>query len=386
LKAREAGLWEWFSSARLRAEHAQGARIELLKTAYRLERESHADLYAVADHAAAKLRTTAPITIYQSQGAQALNASLAYVPGEAHILLEGPVATRLGREELLAVLAHELAHFALWETEGGDLFVAEQVLTAMANHDRARPSHFQSARLFRLYTEIFADRAALFVTGDAAASINALVKLETGIEAVSAENYLRQADEIFKNEEVQAEKLTHPETYIRARALKLWADRAEEANAEITRMMEGPLSLEELDLIGQARLSELTRRLLLELLKPRWFQSSAALTHARLFFEDFAPAGPEHEDAGVFEEIQAAGSRLQDYFCYVLLDFAAIDPELEEAPIAAGLLASERLGCLHRFEELVMKELGATKKRITKLKKERDRILADAARAVASPV
>ena len=44
--------------------------------------------------------------------------------------------------------------------------------------------------------------------------------METGLSEVSAESYLRQADEIFSAGRTQANQLTHPEPYIRARALK----------------------------------------------------------------------------------------------------------------------------------------------------------------------
>ncbi len=90
--------------------------------------------------------------------------------------------------------------------------------------------------------------------------MRALIKIETGLNEVSAESYLRQAEEIFAKSNVQAEQISHPEPYIRARALRLWADRGNEAHAEIERMIEGGLNLHRLDLLGQKRAAELTRR------------------------------------------------------------------------------------------------------------------------------
>lgn len=380
LKTQERALWDWFASVKFREEYARNVRLELLKGGYRLEREAHAGLYEVADRAMGALKLALPLTIYQAQGAEGLNASLAYVPGEAHLVFTGPVAARLTPDELLSVVSHELSHYLLLDGWGGEFLVAEQVLLAMSNHDAGRPPHFQSARLFRLYAELFADRGGFLVTGDAASGISGLVKLETGIETVSADAYLRQAEEIFSREEAATEKLSHPETYIRARALKLWAERGEAADAEVARMIEGPVALDALDLTGQQRLEALTRRLLLLLLRPRWFRSGPILTHARLFFDDFAPAAPGHEDDALLDELKASGLPVRDFACYVLLDFAAADPDLEEAPLAAAHAVAERLGWDDRLEELAAKELGLTKRKLAQVRRERDRILADAER------
>src|SRR5216110_1850133 len=55
-------------------------------------------------------------------------------------------------------------------------------------------------------------------------------------------------------------------------------------------MIEGAAALEELDLMGQQRLTAATRRLVECLLFPKWFQTPATLGHAKLFFADFKPA------------------------------------------------------------------------------------------------
>ena len=111
LQRHEADRWKWFSADRFRAEQSESVRLDLLKSTYRLERDSSPALYAAADEVAAKLDLAAPLTFYQSQSAGGLNASLAYVPGEAHIVLQGRVTDWLTPAELRSVLGHELAAF-----------------------------------------------------------------------------------------------------------------------------------------------------------------------------------------------------------------------------------------------------------------------------------
>ena len=47
----------------------------------------------------------APSTLYLAQSGEGLNAALAYVPGEVHLVLRGPVAFLLGHPLGLACLA-----------------------------------------------------------------------------------------------------------------------------------------------------------------------------------------------------------------------------------------------------------------------------------------
>lgn len=376
LKADEPGLWEWFSSGRSRAELADAARLEILKSTYRLERERHGALYALCDEAGAGLGCAAPFTLYQSQQPAGLNAVLHYLPGEAHLVLVGPLAEALTPPELRAVLAHELAHFLLWEGHGGEFLVADRILGAMARDPRAEPSHRRSARLWDQYTEVYADRAALHVAQDPLAAIAALVKIETGTREVSAESYLRQANEIFARETARSGELEHPETFIRARALDLWSRSGEACADEIARMLEGPPTLATLDLPAQKRLTALTRRLLERLLAPAWFRTDAVMGHARLFFPDLAPARPA-EDA-LLDELRFSDPELRDYLCFVLLDFAAADPQLEDAPLAAAFVLAERIALGDALQELAGRELKLRKKQIEKLRKEAAQVVAAA--------
>ncbi len=396
LKEEEPGLWQWFASGKARADQADAARLDLLKTTYRIERETQPQLYDTAGEVMEQFGSKAPITFYQAQTGQGMNAGLLYLPGEAHLVLTGPVLAVLSATELRAVLGHELAHFLLLDGWEGEFRIAADLLHALCHDPAAQAAavHLESARLFTLYTEVFADRGAFLATGDVLASVSALVKLQTGLSEVSPESYLRQAEEIFSKSRAQTSELTHPEAYIRARALKLWAEedqgglptvpdgkgsstRENTALAEITRMIEGPPTLDRLDLLAQKKVAGTTRLLIQTLLSPRWFRTEAALGHARLFFDDFAPAD-DADSARLATEVQNSDSGLQDYFCYVLLDFSVADRELADTSLAAALVLSKRLGLNERFAAIAQKELGLGKKQFNRLDGEAERLVAAA--------
>lgn len=364
LEAHEGELWEWFSADKLRAEQGDAVRLELLRSTYRLDPGAHAALHAAAGEVATKLGLAAPITLYQAQGSGGLNASLAYVPGEVHLVLHGPLADRLTPVELRAVLGHELLHFLLLD-RWTEYLVASQILQAMASDEAAEPAHVTTARRFGLYTEVYCDRGAHLACGDLAAAVSALVKIETGIAEVSAESYLRQADEIFGKGDPRTDGVTHPEAFVRARAMRLWAESPERAGSELRRVIEGKTSLAELDLPGQLVVSALTRRLVAAFLRPDWLRTDPLLAHARLFFEDLEPVAAD--DPGLAGDLREGDDGLLDYWCYVLLDFAAADRDLEDAPLAAALLLADELGLGERFRKLAGKELGLRKKQLEAL-------------------
>jgi hypothetical protein len=69
---------------------------------------------------------------------------------------------------------------------------------------------------------------------------------------------------------------------------------------------------------------------------------------------------------------------LQEYYCYLLLDFATVDRDLEELPLAAALVLSRPLALADRFKEIVLKETKLTKKRLSQLDGRADELLAEA--------
>lgn len=366
LKSSERELWNWFTTARGKENYAEELRLSLLKATYRLSRESHPELYGMVEAAKTGLGFDTPVTLYQSQGTGAPNAAIYCLPGEAHIVMSGSIATLLDVEELTSVFGHELAHHFLWSTESEEYLIADRVLNAVTNDSRAHAVHHETARQYRLHTEIFADRGAAQVTQNLSKAVAALVKSMTGLTQVSGDSYIEQATEIFAKEDVKTAELTHPESYIRAHALALWTRQGEAANDSIRRLIEGKLELQSLDLIGQSRVTELTRRFIAELLRPGWFQSTAVMGHAKLYFPNIVPNSSE--DTTVTTDLCESGSLLKDYFAFLLLDFAHVDRELEDVPLAAALHWAENLGISSHFEKLVSKELGIKTRELNKLK------------------
>ena len=244
LKSRERELWHWFASAQAKADYTESLRLELLKSTYRLDAEGHPELYVHLNEAKARLQLDIPVTLYQAQNCSQLNASLFFIPEEGHIVFSGPVLTLLNAEELKSVLGHELAHYHLWGRDGGEFHIADRLLQAVANDPRASSSHEQTVRRYQLYTEIFADRGSLCVTSDVNPVVAGLVKVQTGLSQVSAPGYLKQAEEIFAQGNVATEGLSHPEAFIRARALALWQEHRDNASAQIIDMIEGAVALE----------------------------------------------------------------------------------------------------------------------------------------------
>jgi hypothetical protein len=376
LKSKERELWNWFASAQAKADYTEHLRLELLKSTYRLDADGHPELYKSLEEAKANLGLDIPVTLYQAQNSPAANAALFFLPGEGHVVFAGPLLTLLNQDEIKSVIGHELAHYHLWERDNGEFHIADRLIEAVAQDPRAAASHEQTARRYQLYTEIFADRGALCIAGDIHPVVASLVKTQTGLSQVSAAGYLKQAEEIFAKRSVATQGLSHPEAFIRARSLMLWQEKRDAAATDINHMIEGAAALDELDLIGQMRLTTQTRRLLEHLLRPRWFQTSAVLAHAKHYFDDFQAANG-HTSA-LPNGWNLADARLREYLCYVLLDFAKVDPDLEDMPLAATLLLSQQLELDGQFEKLAAKELRMKVRDVKKIMEQAAGMLAKA--------
>jgi hypothetical protein len=384
LKRTDPQVWAWFARSTVDPKAIDEVRFDLLKSTYRVERQTQPALYEAADAAASTLGIAAPVTLYQAQDPRGLNASLAYVPGEIHVVLHGPIATQLSAEEVRCLLGHEMTHYALWHGNDGELLTASEMLRALSNDSRAHPAHLASYRLLGLYNEILCDRGAYLVAQDVHAVVSTLVKTATGVSDVSAESYLRQAEEIFAHGGAASEGLTHPEAFIRARAVKLFAEGAVNTDEQIARMIEGSPGLDELDLLEQEKVSAATRRIIDVLLCRRWFQTDAVLSHARLYFEDYVPPREAFSDPNLGRDARIEPASLCDYYCFVLLDFATADRELEEAPLAAALLTGEQLEIKPRLMELARQELRLRKNQIEDIDRQKETILASAEKSLAT--
>ncbi|MBI5160607.1 MAG: M48 family metalloprotease [Micrococcales bacterium] len=406
LRQREPALWRWFASDEAESERAERLRLELLRSTYRLTRESHPELYAAADRVAFRLGVTEPLALYQAQNGGQPSAALVHLPGEAHLVLIGGLLGLLSEAELAAVIGHELTHLLLWRQEDRQFMVADRILEACAADERCEPSLLESCRQYRLATEALADRGAVVACADAGVAIAALLKVTTGLTVVDPAGYLAQAEEVLRRggEPGSAED-SHPETFLRARALARWARaHASElaalrpegagsgpwqeplpdgsgAEGEIAAMLAGPPSLAHIDLQGQVELTSLTEELLKALLEPAFLRTEAVLGHARMFFAFEELAAPaEGAVAALAALVDRGDGSLRDYVCYLLLDVVAADPDLEEVALAGAGEMAERLGVLERFAALAVVELGLRKKAVTDVLARRAELLEAAAR------
>lgn len=384
LRTHEPALWDWFSSVTYQQEQTSEVRLELLRSAYRLDEAAHPELHARASAVLGALGLEVPLTFYQAHGAPRSNAALCYLPGEAHLVLSGSLLSHLGEAELASLIAHEMAHFVLWNGWGGSFRVADQLLRAMAAHPEAAPSHVRTCRLNQLYSEIFADRGPLAAGSSPGTAIATLLKVETGLAEVSVDSYLGQVEEILATRDGGTAGVTHPELHVRARALSLWSDRGVPAEPEIARLIEGPPALDTLDLVQQHHVTGLTRELMGHVLSPPAVRSEALVAHARLFFPDFALTEGGADLAGWCGAHAPHLTELEEYVVYVLLDFAAADPGLEEVPLAAAFRVATGLGVADRFHEVARRELGLKVRDLKRVREDADSILAAGARQEAS--
>jgi Zn-dependent protease with chaperone function len=364
LKEREPEVWAWARSARSREEHAQAVREELLKQAYRLDAATYPELHQAATAAAARLGLEVPITLYQGSDGQ-INACLYFLVGEAHVVFSGPLLDRLTGPEVEAVLGHELAHYKLWSEDGGIYHAADRVLEATAAHPGATPAQLQTNRLFRLFTEAYADRGAVVASGSVEAAVAALVKSATGLSTVSGASYLAQAAEVVARESGASSQASHPESFLRAHALGLWASGAAQAESWLDTALRGPLSLDQADWIAQLQLESLTRRALAEMLRPAWMRSDATLAHARRFFPDFGADGKV--DDSLAQDL-AAATGCADYLSALLIDIATSDRAMEDVALAWVLELGDAWKVGDPLQARMLKDLKMPKRQISKLR------------------
>lgn len=374
-------LWNWFDSNPVRSRHTDSVRLALLRTAYRLDRASSESIYRVADDVADTMQMAAPVVLYQAQNPQDRNASLAWLPDEAHVILHGNLQELLTESELSAVIAHELAHHQLYTVNASAFLTVEQVLQAMLDDRSGSAPHDRTWRSFQLYTELYCDRRALQITGSLDDVVSALVKLDTGVKDISATAYLDQAQEILSTDPQENATLTHPEMYIRAWGLAAWQKDPTTADAVIRPLIEGTLQLERLDLLQQAQLSRLTESFLHDFLQPAWLRTRVTEGHLRRFFPnatwDASPADTVTGSTLTLQDVRHDPQLLR-YLCCLLLDFVTVDPQLEDAPLAAAFLFADKHNLSEPFESLAKEELRLGKRHFRRIRSQAEELVATA--------
>lgn len=404
LKRREPEAWKWFVERADDPLEQSQIVTDLLKQTVRLEASNEPRLEAALNQARESLAVELPVTLYRSTSDAHANAAIASLSGQFHLVLSGAIDDLLDEHELAALMAHELAHALLWEEDSGEVLVADQMLHAWANQTGiAHTSWQETARRFRLFTEIACDRACMQVIADPLPIIGVLVKTATRSSRVDAAAYLKQASEIIEREgglhqASASEGSTHPEEYIRALALAWWQETKSAAEPTIERLVAGPITLTRIDLLEQTRLAKWTQTAIRQLLQPAWRRSLATLAHAKLFFDGeleideqefeepevdeplaerdltlaVTPTESPIEEAPIEDDLDlaSASSEVQDYACFLLLDFLTCDPQLADPAAAQALLQADAWGVGERLNELLRKELKWGKRQIDKQRRE----------------
>jgi len=363
LREKEPHVWNWATSADVRQQQSNEIREEMLRQTYRLEPEGHPTVFAACATAMQKLEINAPVTIYQAADGT-MNASLCFIAGEVHLVFSGPTLERLGEAELLALMGHELAHYKLWSCDDGAYFNASRILDLALSFPGAKPSHHETARLLSLHTELYADRGAALVAGDLEPAVSMLVKVMTGLGAVDAAAYLRQANEL-ETSNVKSMGRSHPESFLRARALQLWWQGSPDLDGWIDRRLLGPLSIEALDLSRQEELTQLTRSFLARFVGQIEGPSEEVLTQVRQYFPDFIlDETPLDLERISVEKIDDA---TRDYFIALMFDCALSDPDASDQLMTLTAKTAETIGASDQLKAALKRDLKWTKKAIDNL-------------------
>jgi hypothetical protein len=364
LKSNESEIWAWASSLNVQEQHIAEVRSSLLKETYRLDANAYSNVYAILNQAKKKLGVQVPVTLYQaSEGS--LNASLCYLPDEAHIVFTGPILDILSEDELLAVFGHELAHYLLWSKNEGEFHIADRILNHVCADPSVSVSHLETARLYALFTEIYADRGATFVAQSPYPSISSLVKVQTGMRHVDAVSYLQQAKEINTSTLSLSQGNSHPENYLRAEATEKWWNQDLDAEEWVQQYFRGPINLTRLDLIAQAKLVSLTRQFINTILTPELTNSEHILLQVKNYFPDWSNKESKLKLADVTTE--KLDSSVLEYLNYVMLDLALADDDLHEHALTLMTQVAMQIGSAEQFKKALEQGTGFDKQKKDKL-------------------
>ena len=367
LQQHESEVWAWASSQQVRAGHVEELRANLLRDTYRLEAAAHPQVHEALAHAMQALGISAPATLYQS-GSQQMNACLMFVPGEIHVILQGPILERLSADELLALFGHELSHYLLWSSNQGAFHIADRILNDALSSTSSTASQHETARRYYLHTELYADRGGAMVAGAVGPAISTLVKVETGITQADAAAYLRQAAEVDAKEAGATAATTHPENFIRARALELWWQQAEGLDNWLQGKLQGPLALDKLDLLGQKKLMQLTRGFCTHFLAEQDLRTDAVINQVRALFPDWtaeeAPVALSEFDATHVDE------SVLGYLNAMMLDLALVDPDIRDAALLHCARTARALGSLEALQANLRRDARLGKRELDRLNKQ----------------
>jgi len=203
------------------------ARTELLGTAVKVSDQQYPRVYEAAKRAGAALHVRVPV-IFAAPSAD-IKVRVLGTEDAPHLIVNLELAEKLDDTELVAAIAHELAH-----VQNGHILYATALhylshSAAMFVRWIVQPA-IMTLQAWSRRAEITCDRASLLAVRDLDKTLAALVHLELGLDsgaAFSAEEYLKSLPDVKKGIGRYAELFrSHPYVPKRVQALRLFASSA----------------------------------------------------------------------------------------------------------------------------------------------------------------
>ena len=203
------------------------ARTELLGTAVKVSDQQYPRVWEAAKRAGAVLNVRVPV-IFASPSSS-IKVKVLGTEDSPHLIVNLELAEKLDDTELLAAIAHELGH-----VQNGHILYAtalHYLNTSAAFFVRwvIQPA-IMTLQAWSRRADITCDRAALLAVRDPDKTMQALVRLELGLDkgsAFNAEDYLKSLPDVKKGLGRFAEVFrSHPYVPKRVQALKLFAGSA----------------------------------------------------------------------------------------------------------------------------------------------------------------
>ena len=373
--------WGAFHDPAVSSDREGRLQLQLRKSARRLELvDALPWLYDVVNSA----KLGSPVACYLAATEPQLQVAAVPLLDQPRLVFTGPVLETLTQEEVLALVAGELARLQFWQQEGGEYLSARQLLGELVEEKEVPRSHELTFHRFQLCTDLLVDQYALRSCGKAETVVSALIKcrpLPASIDkSLDAASLLEQAQSLWETADPQAMSPSQRGLLLRIAALQESVKKPDLKIAELETKVTASQSVDELDLLQQFQLMDLTRQLICYLLEPAWIQTMAIMSYARSYFPDLLEeelvTGSDLQIEQLATVVQQYPEALQDYFCFMLLDFASADRDLKEAPLALVLRWTDRLEMTERFREIAQRELRLRKMQFAEIIRERDQILA----------
>ena len=203
------------------------ARTELLGTAVKVSDQQYPRVFEAAKRAGAALNVRVPVVF--ASPSNSIKVKVLGTDDAPHLIVNLELAEKLDDTELVAAIGHELAHVqnghilfatALYYLNNSAAFFVRWVV---------QPA-IMTLQAWSRRAEVTCDRGALLAVRDLDKTLQALVKLELGLDkgsAFNADEYLRSLPDVKKGIGRYAELFrSHPYVPKRVQALRLFADSA----------------------------------------------------------------------------------------------------------------------------------------------------------------